>query len=55
MLRRFRTEIKPTEYQKNKIYKTIGVARFVYNFYISENQKAYKRGEKFISAFSFSK
>lgn len=55
MLRRFKTEIKPSEEQKIKIHKTIGVARFVYNFYLSENQKAYERGDKFISAFSFSK
>ena len=55
MLRRFKTEIKPSEEQKIKIHKTIGVARFVYNFYLSENQKSYERGDKFISAFSFSK
>lgn len=38
MLRTFKTEIKPSEVQKVKIHKTIGVARFVYNFYIAENK-----------------
>lgn len=55
MLIKYKTEINPNPKQINKIKQTIGVCRFIYNFYISENQKAYKNGEKFITAFSFSK
>lgn len=39
MLRTFKTEIKPSNEQAVKIQKTIGVSRFVYNFYIAENKK----------------
>ena len=55
MLITYKTEINPTKEQKNKINKTIGTCRFIYNFYIGKNQKSYKEGKPFISAFSFSK
>ena len=48
-------ELKPTEEQKIKIDKTIGVERFIYNEYIKYNQEQYELGNKFISAFEFSK
>ena len=50
MLKTFKTEIKPNEDQKIKIHKTIGVARFVYNFYIAENKKTYEKDKSFLSA-----
>lgn len=55
MLITYKTEINPNPEQVIKIKQTIGVCRFIYNFYISENQKAYKRGYKFITVFNFSK
>lgn len=55
MLITYKTEINPNPEQVIKIKKTIGVCRFIYNFYISENQKAYKNDMSFITAFSFSK
>lgn len=55
MLRTFKVEIKPSEEQKIKIKKTIGVARFIYNFYISENKKTYEENNSFLSANDFSK
>lgn len=55
MLRTFKTEIKPNEKQKIKIRQTIGVARFVYNFYIAENQRVYEETKTFLSANDFSK
>ena len=55
MLITYKTEINPNPEQVIKIKKTIGVCRFIYNFYISENQKAYKNDMPFITAFSFSK
>ena len=55
ILKTFKTEINPNEDQKIKIHKTIGVARFVYNFYIAENKKTYKKDKSFLSANEFSK
>ncbi len=55
MLKTYKIEIKPTEEQKQKIDQNIGVCRFIYNFYISENQRRYNQGEKFMSANEFSK
>lgn len=54
MLKSFKTEINPTTEQKVKINKTIGTCRYVYNFYISYNQKLYQDGKKFMSSSEFS-
>ena len=42
MLKAFKTEIAPTEGQKAKIIRSIGVARFLYNQYIAYNRRLYK-------------
>ena len=55
MLKSYKIEIKPTEEQINKINQTIGVCRFIYNFYIAHNQEIYKKEGKFVSGMSFSK
>ena len=55
MLKTYKIEIKPTEGQSIKINKTIGVRRFIYNFYIAHNQQVYQNGGKFVSGMSFSK
>lgn len=55
MLKSYKIEIKPTEEQIIKINKTIGVCRFIYNFYIAHNQEIYKNSGKFVSGMSFSK
>ena len=39
----YKTEIKPTEEQIIKIHRTIGVSRFIYNFYVSHNKKVYEK------------
>lgn len=54
MLKSFKTEINPTSAQKVKINKTIGVCRYIYNFYIAHNIELYNSGEKFISGRRFS-
>lgn len=54
MLKSFKTEINPTEGQMKKINKTIGVCRFIYNFYIAHNKELYENGEKFMSGRRFS-
>lgn len=55
MLRAFKTEIHPTEEQIHKINCTIGTCRFIYNFYILENKKAYEKDQTFLTANTFSK
>lgn len=55
MLRSYKTEINPTEEQKQIINKTIGTCRFIYNFYISHNIEIYKQNGGFVSGIDFSK
>ncbi len=64
MLKAFKTEIAPTRGQKEKIVRSIGVARFLYNQYIAHNKKLYKMYQRglldsqqkhFISANDFDK
>lgn len=54
LLKSFKTEINPTAEQIIKINKTIGVCRFIYNFYIAHNKELYEKGEKFMSGRRFS-
>ena len=54
LLKSFKTEINPTAEQKAKINKTIGVCRYIYNFYIAHNKALYDKGEKFMTGKSFS-
>ena len=54
MLKSFKTEIKPTREQISKINRTIGTCRYLYNFYLAHNKELYDKGEKFMSAKSFS-
>ena len=64
LLKAFKTEIAPTEAQKQKIIRSIGIARFLYNQYIAYNRKLYRmytRGlldskqKHFMTAFDFDK
>lgn len=55
LLKSFKTEIKPTQEQIQKINKTIGTCRFVYNFYISHNKESYETENKYISGMDFQK
>ena len=55
MLVSYKTEINPTISQIDKINKTLGVCRFLYNSYISENIKAYKNNKPFITGYDFDK
>ena len=54
LLKSYKTEINPTQEQIQKINKTIGTCRFIYNFYIAHNKELYSKGEKFMTAKSFS-
>lgn len=55
MLKSYKTEIFPTPEQKQIIHRTIGVCRFVYNFYLAHNKEIYKKEERFVSGYDFSK
>ncbi|HFD0308424.1 RNA-guided endonuclease InsQ/TnpB family protein [Clostridium perfringens] len=55
MKRAYKIEINPTDEQKSKIHQTIGVSRFIYNFYIAHNKEIYEREGKFVSGMDFSK
>ena len=54
MLKSFKTEINPTLEQIQKINKTIGTCRFIYNFYLAHNKELCDNEEKFMTAKSFS-
>lgn len=54
LLKSYKTEINPTLEQIQKINKTIGTCRFIYNFYLAYNKELYVNGEKFMTAKSFS-
>ena len=55
MLKSYKTEINPTAEQKQIIHRTIGVCRYVYNFYLAHNKEVYEKEQKFISGVDFSK
>ena len=55
LLKSYKTEINPTSEQKQIINRTIGVCRYVYNFYLAYNQEIYKTEKRFVSGMDFSK
>ena len=54
-LRSYKTEINPTQEQIGTINRTIGVSRFIYNFYLAKNKEIYEEDQKFMSGYDFSK
>lgn len=55
MLKSYKTEINPTQEQIQVINKTIGVCRFIYNFYLAHNKEIYEQYKRFVSGIEFSK
>lgn len=55
MLKSYKTEIDPSDEQKQKIAKTIGTCRYVYNLYLAHNKEVYETEKRFISGMDFSK
>jgi len=51
----YKIEIKPTKQQIAKIHKTIGVSRFIYNFYLARNKEVYEKEKRFLNGMDFSK
>ena len=54
MLKAYKTEINPTKDQGTKIRQTIGVCRFIYNFYLAHNKEIYTIENRFVSGMEFS-
>lgn len=55
MLKSYRYRLYPNENQKQIMAKTFGCCRFVYNWGLSERQKAYKEEKKKLSTYSLIK
>ena len=55
LLKSYKTEINPTVEQKQIIHKTIGVCRYIYNFYLVYNKEIYEKEKRFVTANEFSK
>ena len=55
MLKSYKTEIHPTLEQKQRINRTIGTCRYIYNFYLAHNRGIYEKEKKFVSGMDFSK
>lgn len=55
MLRNYKTELHPTQEQKQAINRTIGVCRYVYNFYLAHNRQVYETEQRFVSGYDFHK
>jgi len=53
-MKAYKTELKLTKEQQMKTRRTIGVCRYIYNFYISHNKEMYEKECKFITAKEFS-
>jgi len=47
LLRTYKTELHPTREQVEKIDRTIGTCRYVYNLYIAENKERYEKQKAF--------
>jgi putative transposase len=55
LLKSYKTEINPTVEQKQIIHKTIGVCRYIYNFYLAYNKEIYEKEKRFVTGSEFSK
>ena len=63
LLREYKTQIKPTEQQKQKINQSIGICRYLYNSYLANNKELYQqykdglidKKHSFVSANDFDK
>ncbi len=55
MLKTYKVEINPTLEQKQLIHQTLGVCRFIYNFYLAHNKEVYEKEKRFVSGMEFSK
>ncbi|MFP3726369.1 transposase [Priestia filamentosa] len=54
-MRAYKTELLCSNEQKQKMAKSMGVCRFLYNSFIGYNQELYQKGEKFCGGMSYDK
>lgn len=54
-MRAYKTEINPTDEQRRIIHQTLGVCRFIYNFYLGHNKEISAKEKRFVSGMDFSK
>lgn len=54
-MRAYKTEINPTDEQRRIIHQTLGVCRFIYNFYLGHNKGISAKEKRFVSGMDFSK
>lgn len=55
MKKAFKTEVILSGGQEEKIKKTIGICRYVYNFFLAKNKELYEKAQKFMNGYDFSK
>ena len=55
LLKSYKTEINPNNEQKQIINRTIGVCRYIYNFYLAHNREVYEKEKRFVTGNEFSK
>ena len=53
-MKSYKTEIHPTPEQRQIINRTMGVCRYVYNFYLAHNKEIYEAEKRFVSGAEFS-
>ena len=44
-----KVRLYPTKEQEQKLWQSVGTARFIYNYTLAKQEENYKNGEKFIS------
>ena len=44
-----KVRIYPTKEQEQKLWQSVGTARFIYNYTLTKQEENYKNGGKFIS------
>jgi len=54
-MKSYKTEINPTEEQKNKYARTVGTCRYVYNLFIATNKEQYENNMPYMNNHDFSK
>lgn len=55
LMRAFKMEVLLSNTQVNKVNRTIGTCRYIYNLYLHTAQEHYKQTKKHLSGYDFSK
>lgn len=49
MIKGIKVQLKPNNKQRTKLFQSVGVSRFAYNWALDRQQENYRNGGKFIS------